>query len=103
MGWALRRIGVSLLLVWIVASIVFVAIRLVPGDPAELLLQQGGAAPDPAIVAQLHDQLGLDRPFLERSGQFIPTSRPVRSGEQPGRSTHRWLARSCSGCRERWS
>ncbi|HTI84562.1 MAG TPA: ABC transporter permease [Acetobacteraceae bacterium] len=66
MGWALRRIGVSLLLVWIVASIVFVAIRLVPGDPAELLLQQGGAAPDPAIVAQLHDQLGLDRPFLEQ-------------------------------------
>lgn len=66
MGWALRRIGVSLLLVWIVASIVFVAIRLVPGDPAELLLQQGGAAPDPAIVAQLHEQLGLDRPFAEQ-------------------------------------
>jgi peptide/nickel transport system permease protein len=66
MSWALQRIGVSLLLVWIVASIVFVAIRLVPGDPAELLLQQGGAAPDPAIVAQLHQQLGLDRPFLEQ-------------------------------------
>jgi ABC-type dipeptide/oligopeptide/nickel transport system permease component len=66
MGWALRRVGVSLLLVWIVASIVFIAIRLVPGDPAELLLQQGGAAPDPAIVAQLHEQLGLDRPFLEQ-------------------------------------
>jgi peptide/nickel transport system permease protein len=66
MGWALRRIGVSLLLVWIVASIVFIAIRLVPGDPAELLLQQGGAAPDPAIVAQLHQQLGLDRPFLQQ-------------------------------------
>ncbi len=66
MNWALRRIATSLLLVWIVASIVFVAIRLVPGDPAELLLQQGGAAPDPAIVAQLHQQLGLDRPFLEQ-------------------------------------
>jgi peptide/nickel transport system permease protein len=66
MGWVLRRIGVSLLLVWIVASIVFVAIRLVPGDPAELLLQQGGAAPDPAIVAQLHEQLGLDQPFFEQ-------------------------------------
>jgi peptide/nickel transport system permease protein len=64
MGWAVRRIGLSLLLVWIVASIVFLTIRLVPGDPAELLLQQGGAAPDPAIVAQLHEQLGLDRPML---------------------------------------
>jgi peptide/nickel transport system permease protein len=66
MGWAVRRIGVSLLLIWIVASIVFVAIRLVPGDPAEMLLAQGGAAPDPAIVAELHQQLGLDRPFLEQ-------------------------------------
>src|SRR5579859_138003 len=72
MGWALRRIGVSMLLVWIVASIVFVAIRLVPGDPAELLLQQGGAAPDPAIVAQLHEQLGLDQPFLN---QYIDSFR----------------------------
>jgi peptide/nickel transport system permease protein len=66
MGWALRRIGISILLVWIVASIVFLAIRMVPGDPAELLLAQGGAAPDPATVAQLHEQLGLDRPFLDQ-------------------------------------
>jgi peptide/nickel transport system permease protein len=62
MSWALRRIGVSLCLIWIVASIVFLAIRLVPGDPAELLLSQGGAAPDPSAVAALHDQLGLDLP-----------------------------------------
>jgi peptide/nickel transport system permease protein len=66
MDWALRRIGVSLLLVLVVASIVFLTIRLVPGDPAEILLEQGGAAPDPAIVAELHEQLGLDRPFLEQ-------------------------------------
>jgi peptide/nickel transport system permease protein len=66
MGWALRRIGVSLLLVWVVASIVFLTIRLIPGDPAEMLLEQGGAAPDPAVVAELHEQLGLDRPFLQQ-------------------------------------
>ena len=29
MAWAARRIGVSLLLVWVVATIVFVAIHLV--------------------------------------------------------------------------
>jgi peptide/nickel transport system permease protein len=38
----------------------------VPGDPAELLLSQGGAAPDPAIVEDLRDQLGLNRPVLEQ-------------------------------------
>jgi peptide/nickel transport system permease protein len=64
MAWLARRIGVAALLVWAVASIVFLAIRLVPGDPAELLLSQGGVAPDPATVAELHEQLGLDRPVL---------------------------------------
>jgi len=63
MPWVLRRIGVSILLVWVAASIVFLAIRFVPGDPAELLLAQGGAAPDPSAVAELHEQLGLDRPL----------------------------------------
>jgi peptide/nickel transport system permease protein len=63
MLWVLKRVGVSLLLVWVVASIVFLAIRLVPGDPAELLLAQGGSAPDPSSVAELHRQLGLDRPL----------------------------------------
>jgi peptide/nickel transport system permease protein len=66
MAWVLKRIGVSLVLVWVVASIVFLAIRLVPGDPAELLLSQGGAAPDPGAVAQLHQQLGLDQPLSEQ-------------------------------------
>jgi peptide/nickel transport system permease protein len=62
--WVLKRIGTAVLLVWVVASIVFLAIRLVPGDPAELLLSQGGAAPDPGAVADLRAQLGLDRPLL---------------------------------------
>ncbi len=64
MAWVVRRIGVAAVLVWVVASVIFMAIHVVPGDPAELLLSQGGAAPDPAAVAQLRDQLGLDRPLL---------------------------------------
>ena len=70
--------GDLVLLVWVVASIVFAAIRLVPGDPAELLLSQGGAAPDPAIVAQLHDQLGLNKPFLV---QYVGSFRDLLSGD----------------------
>jgi peptide/nickel transport system permease protein len=62
MAWLLRRIGISLVLVWVVASIVFLAIRFVPGDPAELLLSQGGTAPDPGTVTELRAQLGLDQP-----------------------------------------
>ena len=64
MAWALQRILVSLALVWIVTTIVFLAIYAVPGDPAEVLLSQGGAAPDPAIVDEVRADLGLDRPIL---------------------------------------
>ena len=34
-------------LAWIVATIVFLALHLVPGDPAELLLSTGGVSPGP--------------------------------------------------------
>jgi peptide/nickel transport system permease protein len=78
MLWLLKRIATSLVLIWLVASIVFGAIRLVPGDPAELLLSQGGVAPDPSAVAELHDQLGLDRPFLV---QYAINFRQVLSGD----------------------
>ena len=78
MSWTIRRIGTSLLLVWVVASIVFLAIRFVPGDPAELLLAQGGAAPDPDSVAQLHQQLGLDRPIWV---QYVANIRNLLRGD----------------------
>jgi peptide/nickel transport system permease protein len=77
MSWVLRRVLVSLGLVWVVASIVFLAIRFVPGDPAELLLAQGGASPDPAAVAELHAQLGLDVPL---GTQYVARFRDVLHG-----------------------
>lgn len=78
MPWVLKRIGVSLLLVWVVASIVFLAIRFVPGDPAELLLAQGGAAPDPSAVAELRGQLGLDQPLAV---QYVDNLRRLLAGD----------------------
>ncbi len=78
MPWLAKRIGVAIALVWVVASVVFLAIRLVPGDPAELLLSQGGVAPDPAAVAELHEQLGLDKPILT---QYIDNFRHLLRGD----------------------
>ena len=63
MSWFLKSLGVSLILIWVAASVVFLAIHLVPGDPAELLLSQGGSAPDKAMVKELRDQLGLNQPL----------------------------------------
>jgi peptide/nickel transport system permease protein len=69
--WMVRRILVSLVLIWIVATVVFTVIHLVPGDPAELLLSSGGMAPDPAAVAELRERLGLDRPFHAQYVDFL--------------------------------
>lgn len=63
LDYAVRRCVVALGLVWVVATLVFLVIHLIPGDPAELLLSQGGFAPDPAAVVELRSRLGLDRPL----------------------------------------
>ncbi len=71
MRWLLRRIGVSLALAWIVATIVFMTLHMVPGDPAEILLSTGGVAPDPAAVAELRERLGLELPLMTQYGHFL--------------------------------
>src|SRR5262249_17613304 len=43
----------------------------VPGDPAEMLLSQGGVAPDPAAVAELREKLGLDQPLLRQYAGYL--------------------------------
>ena len=65
------RLARTLFLAWLVASIVFLVLHLVPGDPAELLLSSGGATPDPTAVAELRDRLGLDRPILTQYRDFV--------------------------------
>jgi peptide/nickel transport system permease protein len=70
-AWLARRLAVSLALAWVVATIVFLALHMVPGDPAELLLSTGGISPDPASVAELREKLGLERPLLAQYGTFL--------------------------------
>src|SRR5262245_53364203 len=70
LNYVLRRTCIAVGLVWVVATFVFLAIHLVPGDPAELLLSLGGVAPDPGTVAQLHERLGLDAPLLQQYANY---------------------------------
>ncbi|MDJ1159128.1 ABC transporter permease [Chelatococcus sp. SYSU_G07232] len=55
--FALTRIAMALPTLFIVAVSVFVLIRLIPGDPAALML---GDLADPASLADLRRRLGLD-------------------------------------------
>jgi peptide/nickel transport system permease protein len=71
MSYVLRRIGVAIGLIWLVATLIFLVLRLIPGDPAELLLSGGGIAPDPAQVLELRERLGLEAPLLTQYLAFM--------------------------------
>src|SRR5512136_526095 len=50
------------------AFLIFTILYFTPGDPANSML--GGAA-TPEEIAQLHSELGLDRPYLVQLGDFL--------------------------------
>jgi peptide/nickel transport system permease protein len=58
--FVLRRLGSMFAVMLVVASIVFVIVRVVPGDPAQVML---GDLATPADVARLRAELGLDGPI----------------------------------------
>ncbi|HTK01684.1 MAG TPA: ABC transporter permease [Bordetella sp.] len=63
--FALTRIVMTLPTLLIVAVAVFVMIRLIPGDPAQLML---GDLADPASLADLRARLGLDQTWPVQFG-----------------------------------
>jgi peptide/nickel transport system permease protein len=54
----------SLLLLFVVATFLFLSIHLLPGDPALLILGGDSAQPTPEQIATVRARLGLDRPLL---------------------------------------
>jgi len=58
-----RRLLLALPTLFLVSVIVFALMRLIPGDPATVLL---GEQADTASVAALHREMGLDRPLPEQ-------------------------------------
>jgi peptide/nickel transport system permease protein len=59
---ALTLVGMSVL--------IFVMLRLVPGNIADILVDAAGIA-DPKEKAKIAHELGLDRPIIEQYGQWI--------------------------------
>ena len=56
----LTRVALTLPVVWVVVSLVFLLIHLVPGDPVQQMLGEGATAGD---LAALRHQYGLDQPL----------------------------------------
>jgi peptide/nickel transport system permease protein len=60
-GFILRRLGQTLLVLGIASVIIFVLMRMIPGDPIQIIM---GSEYSPQAEAELRRQLGLDRPIL---------------------------------------
>ncbi len=73
--YILRRVAQSALTLLGVSVLVFIILRVLPGDPARMLLPDG--APESA-VAELNRQLGLREPLIVQYGLFL---RSVAQGD----------------------
>ena len=64
----LHRFLFTLPALWLVLSLVFLLILIVPGDPVEQMLGEGTA---PGQVEQLRYALGLDQPLDVQYGLYL--------------------------------
>jgi peptide/nickel transport system permease protein len=86
--YILKRFLLTVPTLLIVSIVVFALMRLIPGDPAQVLL---GEDADKASIAAMHRELGLDKPLPQQylkwlghavrgdMGESIVTHEPVRS------------------------
>ncbi len=64
----LKRFLLTLPALWLVLTLVFLMIHIVPGDPVEQMLGEGAA---PGAAAQLRHSLGLDQPLGLQYGHYL--------------------------------
>ena len=63
-----KRFLLTLPALWLVLTLVFLMIHMVPGDPVEQMLGEGAA---PGAAAQLRHSLGLDQPLGKQYGHYL--------------------------------
>ncbi len=70
--YIIRRSLLNIIVLWLVATMVFFSLRVLPGDYA---VQQFAAANigavNPEVIAQAEHQLGLDKPVLVQYREFM--------------------------------
>jgi len=77
-NYVLTRAGYSVFVLWGALTIIFIAIRIVPGDPASLMVGTSGTEED---VAALNRRLGLDDPLPTQYVQYLGDAVRLDFGE----------------------
>jgi len=68
LGYLLRRLALSIVVLFGIAALTFLMVHLIPGDPARIEL---GASATPKAVAELRSDMGLDQPFGEQFANYL--------------------------------
>ncbi len=67
-NFLVKRLLFSIVTLFAVLTLVFIVVRIVPGDPAQVIL---GDQADAAAIAALRGRLGLDRPLMDQYWSFL--------------------------------
>ncbi|MEG2576203.1 MAG: ABC transporter permease [Glutamicibacter sp.] len=70
-AWAGRKIGGALVVLWLVATAIFIAIRLIPGDPAEAIMGGPGSQASAEALAAARAEYGLDLPLISQYLMYL--------------------------------
>jgi peptide/nickel transport system permease protein len=70
-----KRLLTIVAVLWGAATLTFIAVKLIPGDPVSIIIGGGDAVVDPAFRAELIRKFGLDQPlwvqYLRYCGQAL--------------------------------
>lgn len=66
--YAVTRILLTIPMLWVLLTLVFVVLRVMPGDPVSAML--GGHAPE-RVIQQKKEELGLNRPILVQYFDYL--------------------------------
>ena len=75
--YILTRIALTLPMVFILGTLVFFILRVLPGDPVSSALGPKGT---PEMIAQIREQLGLNDPMIVQYGRFLGNMVTLRFG-----------------------
>lgn len=67
-GYLARRLFFSIFVIWGAVSIIFLVVRVIPGDPAAVML---GSNATQEQITKLNESLGLNDPILTQYGQYL--------------------------------
>lgn len=69
--WLAGRVGGALVVLWLVATAIFIGVRLIPGDPAEAIMGGPGSQASAEALAAARAEYGLDQPVAVQYLMFL--------------------------------